>query len=315
MTTLAPVRSVEQWTDELNGKWQALVDNAVSGFVELGHSLIEAKGGLEHEKWNQLLERLEFNPNTARIFMRIAPWIDRVGIAHVSLPPDYTTIDKLTRLSSDIYEKLVDERVICPTLKRNEVSKILRVEKVKADEDRILQLRPRPGKYRTIVMDPAWEFDEFSRGAVAGKMGKYARQSIEELGKLDLKEWAEEDCHLYCWSPNAYIAKACKLIEGWGFEFKNILTWIKPAPFGLGRNFRNSTEQVLFAMVGNQTTRVDNLPTHFFAPRGEHSEKPEEFYDIVRAASYPPYGEANQRKARPDFTDLFMAGEPWKAAV
>ena len=47
MTTLAPVRSVEQWRDELNGKWQALVDNAVSGFVELGNALIEAKGSLE----------------------------------------------------------------------------------------------------------------------------------------------------------------------------------------------------------------------------------------------------------------------------
>jgi hypothetical protein len=29
----------------------------------------------------------------------------------------------------------------------------------------------------------------------------------------------------------------------------------------------------------------------------------------VRAASYPPYGEANQRQARPDFTNLFKVRE------
>jgi hypothetical protein len=47
-------------------------------------------------------------------------------------------------------------------------------------------------------------------------------------------------------------------------------------------------------------------PTWFEAPVGKHSDKPERFYDIVRAASYPPYGEAFQRKARPDFVNLFQ---------
>ncbi|SRR6266851_5612839 len=36
---------------------------------------------------------------------------------------------------------------------------------------------------------------------------------------------------------------------------------------------------------------------------------PEEFYEIVRAASFPPYGEAFQRKARPDFQNLFAMRE------
>jgi N6-adenosine-specific RNA methylase IME4 len=51
--------------------------------------------------------------------------------------------------------------------------------------------------------------------------------------------------------------------------------------------FRNSTEHVLFGVRGHLRTRVDNIPTHFEAPRLEHSEKPERFYEIVRAASYP----------------------------
>jgi hypothetical protein len=43
---------------------------------------------------------------------------------------------------------------------------------------------------------------------------------------------------------------------------------------------------------------------------GGHSEKPEKFYEIVRAASYPPYGEAFQRKPRPDFVNLYDEAPP-----
>jgi hypothetical protein len=36
------------------------------------------------------------------MFMRIAGWVQKVGNAHLlQLPPDYTTIDKITRLTED----------------------------------------------------------------------------------------------------------------------------------------------------------------------------------------------------------------------
>ena len=97
-------------------------------------------------------------------------------------------------------------------------------------------------------------------------------------------------------------------MKHWGFQHRTKLTWIKPPPFGLGSYFRNSTEDVLFATFGDTTTRpaAASISTHFEAPRGEHSEKPDRFYQIVRAASYPSYGEANQRAARPDFANLFQ---------
>ena len=90
----------------------------------------------------------------------------------------------------------------------------------------------------------------------------------------------------------------------WGFQHKTILTWFKPR-WGLGSYFRNSTEHVLFGIRGKLRTRADNIATHFEAPISKHSEKPDIFYDIVLRASYPPYGEAFQREARPNFANLF----------
>jgi len=87
-----------------------------------------------------------------------------------------------------------------------------------------------------------------------------------------------------------------------------MLTWRKPH-FGLGSYFRHQAEYVLFGIRGDLGTRpaAQSISTVFDAPIGEHSEKPERFYEIVRASSYPPYGEAFQRKARPDFVNLFTS--------
>jgi N6-adenosine-specific RNA methylase IME4 len=128
----------------------------------------------------------------------------------------------------------------------------------------------------------------------------------EESLALPVASWAEDDCHLYLWATNANLPLAVDCMRAWGFEHKSNITWVKPPPFGLGKCFRGSTEQCLFGIRGTVITRSTSLPTHFEAPRGEHSEKPERFYEIVREASYPPYGEAFQRKARLDFINLFV---------
>ncbi|MCH8099757.1 MAG: recombinase family protein [Proteobacteria bacterium] len=103
--------------------------------------------------------------------------------------------------------------------------------------------------------------------------------------------WAESNCHLYLWTPNNFLPLAVQAMERWGFAHKSVLTWVKPH-FGQGHYFRNGTEQVLFGTLGDLKTRAADIPTHFEAPVGAHSEKPDIFYDIVRRASYPAYGEA-----------------------
>lgn len=304
----------QQWADRLNEQWDQIRQNAVTGFLQLGRDLKQAKSELgKHGGWIELLnDDLDFHRRVASKFMRIATWHDdQMGLneSHLTelLPPDYNTIDMLAQLDEGILDQLLNDGTICPTLQRNEVSKILRMQRVNSDEQRVLNLVPRVGKFRTIVIDPAWDYDWLSIAARA-KPG-YAMQTIESLRELDVRAWADEEvgCQLYCWTTNNFMSEACKLVAHWGFQHRTVLTWIKPPPFGLGSYFRNSTEQCLFATLGDTTTRpaAASMPTHYLWPRGEHSEKPEEFYDLVRAASYPPYGEANQREARPDFTNLF----------
>jgi N6-adenosine-specific RNA methylase IME4 len=184
------------------------------------------------------------------------------------------------------------------------VDRAYRALRVTRDERRVLGLKPRVGKYRTLLLDPPWQydFDFLGRGAP-----QYALLSPEDILALPVPDWAEADSHLYLCATNANLPFACQCLAHWGFEHKNVISWIKPPPFGLGAYFRNSTELVLFGVRGTLATRpaANAIATHFEAPRGEHSEKPERLYEIIRAASYPPYGEAFQRQARPDFANLY----------
>jgi N6-adenosine-specific RNA methylase IME4 len=209
---------------------------------------------------------------------------------------------RLAALHPDVFESRVEKvkRKAVNTL--DGAGKRTRLELQREDEARVALLRPVAGKFRTLLIDPPWDYELLS---IAGRASPgYATMSHEELLALDVATWAEENAHLYLWTTNNFLLRAGELMTRWGFQYKTNITWIKPR-MGLGTYFRNSTEKVLFGVRGSLRTRRCDIPTHFEAPLGEHSEKPEKFYEIVRAASYPPYGEVFQRKARPDFANLF----------
>jgi N6-adenosine-specific RNA methylase IME4 len=170
------------------------------------------------------------------------------------------------------------------------------------DEVRVKSLVVRPGKYRTLVIDPPWDYEWLS---IAGRAKPgYATMTQEELLALDVRGWANDDCHLYCWTTNNFMARACELVAAWGFQHRTVLTWVKPR-WGLGSYFRNQSEHVLFATLGELRTRRDDVSTIFHGEMREHSEKPDEFYDLVRSTSYMPCGEAFQRERREGFENLF----------
>ena len=187
----------------------------------------------------------------------------------------------------------------------NKVTAAYNQLKKSQDEERVLDLAPIEGKFHTLVLDPPWDFPWLSDAAKSAT--KYATMSLEEIADMPVAAWAMDDfCHLYLWTPNNFIAEACKLVAGWGFEHRTCLTWNKER-LSTGHYFRNSTEHVLMATRGKKTTRVNDIPTLFTGQTGvdQHSAKPEEFRDIVERASYPPFGEGFPRQEREGWANLY----------
>lgn len=168
--------------------------------------------------------------------------------------------------------------------------------------------------YRALMVDPPWSYRNAwrtrrgNRGHYAGAKSEprrgpgaaanYATLEVAEIARLPVGEWADVDAHLYLWSPNAHLEAAHELARAWGFQPVTLITWCK-TKIGMGVYFRATTEQIVFAVRGSLRTKRRDLPTHFVAPRGRHSEKPDAAYELVEAASPGPYIDVFARRQRP----------------
>jgi len=287
--------------------------SGVEAIFETGRRLAEVKEKYIEDKgaWSRLIGDnqwkgrglLPFKPSW--VYRLIAVAGDKRLLYHdtVGLPSDTNTLYQLSRLSDERLEEMFSGGKITPAMKRSDASDATREERRAEDETRVAALVPQAGKYRTLIIDPPWFYDMYSP-ATRGRP-EYAEMTLDEIREMDVPGWADSEfCHLYLWATNNYVLEAGKLIEAWGFDYKTILTWVKPR-WGLGSYFRHQTEQCLFAVRGKKTTRVDNISTIIEAPATEHSVKPQAFYDIAQTASYPPYGEVFQRAEREGIDNLY----------
>lgn len=158
-------------------------------------------------------------------------------------------------------------------------------------------------RYSTVVVDPPWNYnDKLQSGnsgfgeahLTRGAANHYATLTPDEIAQFPISELAADDAHLYIWVTNAFMVEAHALMKAWGFEHKTILTWFKTVNagdrprIGMGHYYRGATEHVLFGVRGKLPPLVRNAPTWFFAPRGAHSAKPNEFFELVESVSPAP---------------------------
>ena len=156
--------------------------------------------------------------------------------------------------------------------------------------------------YKTIYADPPW----MERGGGKIKRGAdahYALMKTEEIMALPVRQLADPDgCHLYLWTTNNFLPDAFKVLEAWGFHYVTMITWFKDKQ-GLGQYYRGITEHCIFARTANTLPykiidgkRQQGI-TGFYAPKGEHSQKPEEMRRMIERVSYGPYLEMFARSA------------------
>lgn len=175
-------------------------------------------------------------------------------------------------------------------------------------------------RYRTIVADPPWEYDEgFAlasgrtvnsdgvqtyRGPIEVRDLPYDSMSLADIRSLPVQDLAEADSRLFLWTTNRYLPDSFGVLDFWGFKYRQTLVWHKTDANMPASVAPNSAEFVLVGTRGSPA-RGTTMPSAVIArPRDggpgtkSHSKKPECFLDFFEMVSQPPYLELFARRQR-----------------
>ena len=154
------------------------------------------------------------------------------------------------------------------------------------------------GKYSIILADPPWD-DDFGANRRSTE-NHYPTMKIEEICALPVSEIAHDQAMLFMWATSPMLEPALATVKSWGFEYRTQMVWVKPS-IGTGQYVRQRHELLLVCRRGDHPAPdATLLPGSIIeAPRGEHSEKPGVFFEIIEKM-YP--GAAR--------IELFRRGQP-----
>lgn len=170
--------------------------------------------------------------------------------------------------------EMTASKAFTETKRRNVIQHL---ESVEAQEAKALE-----GLYDVIVIDPPWDMQKIEREVAPNQVAfEYPTMSLDDIEKIEIP--AADDCHVFLWTTQKYLPDSLALIESWGLKYVLTFVWHKNGgfqPFGLPQY---NCEFAIYARKGTpQFIDFKNFMTCFNAPRGAHSEKPEEFYELLR---------------------------------
>lgn len=193
--------------------------------------------------------------------------------------------------------------------------------------------------HRVLSADSPWSYKDkidMSDGVSRSSDSHYSTMDVNQISWFlknsgHDKEIAE-DALLFLWTTNPFLLSgdAANVCRAWGFEPKQLITWVKGRAdqsgqlilrAGLGHYTRGCTEHMVLATRGEATWLIEDrtirnyLETNegfaFLAPPGEHSAKPKESYDLIEKLARGPYLELFARERRAGWTQY---GDQLRAA-
>lgn len=140
-------------------------------------------------------------------------------------------------------------------------------------------------KFPVVYADPPWRYENPPMGASNRSIeNHYPTMSLEEICAMPVRDIVTDDAILYMWATAPKLAECLQVLTAWGFDYRTNFVWVKDK-IGMGYHARSQHEILLVAKRGNipPPAVADRVSSVVMAERGEHSAKPEVFYELIES--------------------------------
>lgn len=135
------------------------------------------------------------------------------------------------------------------------------------------------GLFNVIYADPPWRY-QFTVTYSREVEKNYPTMNLEDICALQVP--TADDAILFLWATSPKLEEAMRVLNDWGFQYRTSMAWVKDR-IGMGHYVRGQHELVLIGRKGEMRTpeESDRPSSVIMSPRREHSQKPDEVYDLI----------------------------------
>lgn len=142
-------------------------------------------------------------------------------------------------------------------------------------------------RFNIIYIDVPWSYKNKNTGGSmkSGATAKYKTLTMDEAKSLPIKDISEKDSVIFMWATIPLLPECLDVMKSWGFKYKTSIIWRKIMSLGMGFWFRGQCEILVLGIKGKIKAFRCQLPNFIQTKALRHSEKPEEFREMIIEAT------------------------------
>jgi N6-adenosine-specific RNA methylase IME4 len=170
-----------------------------------------------------------------------------------------------------------------------------------------------------VLADPPWGFRTYSGADAIPTLADdpYPAMTLDEMKALPVADITAPDCLMIMWVVSSHVPQAIELAEAWGLTYRSLgPVWVKAvspdqlemfddqpiSELGMGYWFRQQAEIALVFGKGSPERLSAGVRQVIWAPRREHSRKPDGVHARIERLVAGPYLELFGRQERAGWT-------------